>query len=64
MTRAAEDAARLSDIRYKGGSASYLEVLTSQSNYFSAELNLAQAQLNELNSFVQLYRSLGGGWEQ
>lgn len=64
LTRAAEDAARLSDIRYKGGTASYLEVLTSQTNYFSAELNLAQAQLNELNSFVQLYRSLGGGWEQ
>ena len=64
LTNAAGDAARLSDIRYKGGTASYLEVLTSQTNYFSAELNLAQAQLNELNSFVQLYRSLGGGWEQ
>lgn len=64
LTNAAEDAARLSDIRYKGGAASYLEVLTNQTNYFSAQLNLAQAQLNELNAFVQLYRSLGGGWQQ
>jgi multidrug efflux system outer membrane protein len=64
LTNAAEDAARLSDIRYKGGAASYLEVLTNQTNYFSAQLNLAQAQLNELNALVQIYRSLGGGWQQ
>jgi outer membrane protein, multidrug efflux system len=64
LTNAARDAAHLSDIRYKGGAASYLEVLTNQTNYFSAQLNLAQAQLNELNAFVQLYRSLGGGWQQ
>jgi outer membrane protein, multidrug efflux system len=64
LTNAAEDAAHLSDVRYRGGAASYLEVLTNQTNYFSAELNLAQAQLNELNAFVQVYRSLGGGWQQ
>jgi outer membrane protein, multidrug efflux system len=64
LTVAAEDAAHLSDIRYKGGAASYLEVLTNQTNYFSARLNLAQAQVNELNALVQLYRALGGGWER
>ncbi len=64
LTKAAQDAANLSDVRYKGGATSYLEVLTNQTNYFSAQLNLAQAQLNELNALVQLYRSLGGGWQQ
>ncbi|HEV2963033.1 MAG TPA: efflux transporter outer membrane subunit [Candidatus Angelobacter sp.] len=64
LANAAQDAAHLSDIRYKGGAASYLEVLTNQTNYFSSQLNLAQAQLNELNALVQLYRSLGGGWQQ
>jgi multidrug efflux system outer membrane protein len=64
LTNAAEDAAHLSDVRYKGGATSYLEVLTNQTNYFSAQLNLAQAQLNELDALVQLYRSLGGGWQQ
>jgi multidrug efflux system outer membrane protein len=64
LTTAAEDAAHLSDVRYKGGVTSYLEVLTNQTNYFSAQLNLAQAQLNELNALVQVYRSLGGGWQQ
>ena len=45
---AARDAARLSDVRYRGGAAGYLEVLTNETNAFNAELNLAQAQLNEL----------------
>jgi multidrug efflux system outer membrane protein len=64
LTRYAEDAADLSDLRYKGGVTSYLEVLTSQTNYFSAELTLAQARLNERLSLVQLYNALGGGWQQ
>jgi multidrug efflux system outer membrane protein len=59
-----QDAARLSNIRYTGGAASYLEVLTSQASYFDSELKLAQARLNELVSLVQLYAALGGGWEQ
>ena len=59
-----KDATRLSQMRYKGGAASYLEVLTNDTNYFSAELGLVQAQLDELLAYVQLYRSLGGGWEQ
>jgi outer membrane protein, multidrug efflux system len=64
LTDSAEDAARLSDLRYRGGATSYLEVLTSQTNYFSAQLNLARAQLSERLSLVQVYNALGGGWEQ
>ena len=60
----AQDAARLSEMRYKGGAASYLEVLTNETNYFAAELGLAQAQLNELVALVRIYRNLGGGWQQ
>ena len=64
LTESAQDAARLSEIRYKAGESSYLEVLTNETNYFTAELGLAQAQGNELISLVQLYQSLGGGWQQ
>lgn len=64
LVESAKDATRLSQMRYKGGATSYLEVLTNDTNYFSAQLNLVQAQLDELLAFVQLYRSLGGGWEQ
>jgi outer membrane protein, multidrug efflux system len=63
LTEAAKDAARLSNIRYNGGATSYLEVLTNETNYFSARLNQAQAELNELLSYVQLYQSLAGGWQ-
>jgi multidrug efflux system outer membrane protein len=63
LADAAQDAARLSQMRYSGGVASYLEVLTNDTNYFSAELGLAQAQLNELLALSQLYKALGGGWE-
>ena len=60
----AQDAARLSEMRYRGGAASYLEVLTNETNYFDAELGLAQAQSNELVGLVLIYRNLGGGWQQ
>jgi len=63
LVESAQDAARLSQIRFKAGTADYLEVLTNETNSFSAELALAQAQGNELNALVQLYQALGGGWE-
>ncbi|RPI27882.1 MAG: efflux transporter outer membrane subunit [Acidobacteria bacterium] len=64
LARSAREAARLSDIRYRRGAASYLEVLDSNTRYFEAELGLAQSQLNELLALVELYKALGGGWEQ
>jgi multidrug efflux system outer membrane protein len=64
LTQSAQDASRLSDLRYRGGAASYLEVLDANTRYYAAELTLAQAQLNELLDYVGLYRALGGGWQQ
>jgi multidrug efflux system outer membrane protein len=64
LVEAAGDASHLSEVRFKVGTTDYLEVLTNNTNYFSAELNLAQAQGNELTALVQLYQALGGGWQQ
>lgn len=64
LTRSAQDATALSQSRYQGGVTSYLEVLDSDTRFFSAQLTLAQAQLNERLSLVQLYGALGGGWQQ
>jgi outer membrane protein, multidrug efflux system len=58
------ESVRLSDMRYNGGTTTYLEVLDGQRALYSAELTLAQARGNEYQSLVQLYRSLGGGWQQ
>jgi multidrug efflux system outer membrane protein len=63
LVLAAQGAAQLSELRYRGGASNYLEVLTNETNAFDAELGLAQAQLNELVSLVEIYRNLGGGWD-
>jgi multidrug efflux system outer membrane protein len=63
LVESAADARRLTDIRYRGGASSYLDVLDSDTRLFTAELDLAQAQYNELAAFVEIYRALGGGWQ-
>lgn len=63
LTSSAEDATKLSNARYQGGKTGYLEVLDSDTRYFSAQLSLAQADLNERLALVQLYNALGGGWQ-
>jgi multidrug efflux system outer membrane protein len=50
--------------RYRGGIATYLEVLDAQRSLFNAELTLAQDRGNEYQSLVQLYKALGGGGQQ
>jgi len=59
---ALNNAVRLSTVRYTDGLAGYYEVVDSQQQLFPAEIALARTRLNELTSFVQLYRALGGGW--
>ena len=63
LVASAQDAVRLARVRYQGGATSYLEVLTTDTNLFSAQLNLASAQQSEALTLVQLYSSLGGGWQ-
>jgi len=63
LVAAAQDATRLARMRYQGGSTGYLEVLTTDSNLFSAQLNLVSAQQGEALALVQLYGALGGGWQ-
>ena len=62
LVRTLEETVRLSDLRYRGGLDSYLQVLDSQRNLFIGQLALAQLRLQERVSVVQLYRALGGGW--
>ncbi len=59
---AARNAARLSRARYDGGIVDYLEVLDTERTKFEAELAQSQTLQFYLNSIVQLYKALGGGW--
>jgi multidrug efflux system outer membrane protein len=62
QVRALRSAVELAELRYRGGVASYLEVLEAQRGLFTAELGLSQSQLLELGSVVQIYKALGGSW--
>ena len=59
-----QESVRISTLRYRGGTTTYLEVLDGQRSLYAAELTLAQVRGNEYQSLVQIYRSLGGGWQQ
>jgi outer membrane protein, multidrug efflux system len=63
LVAAAQDSTRLARLRYQGGSTSYLEVLTTDSNLYAAQLTLVSAQQGEALTLVQLYSALGGGWQ-
>jgi multidrug efflux system outer membrane protein len=58
-----QESVDVSLMRYRGGTATYLDVLDSQRSLFQAELTLAQTRNNEYQSLVQLYKALGGGWK-
>jgi multidrug efflux system outer membrane protein len=59
----ATKASHLAWVRYDAGLTSYLEVLTLQSSQFSAELKASSALQQELQSIIDLYTALGGGWD-
>ncbi len=59
---AARNANVLSLDRYDQGVTSYLEVLETERQYFSAELEYSELYQEHLNSYVRLYKALGGGW--
>jgi multidrug efflux system outer membrane protein len=52
----------LSDLRYRGGAASYLDLLDAQRSLFTAQQAAIEVRLAQLQNQVALYRALGGGW--
>ncbi|HET9178598.1 MAG TPA: efflux transporter outer membrane subunit [Terriglobia bacterium] len=63
LTETLAEAERIARIQYQGGVTAYLSVLQQETQYFSAQLQLTQAKLSELDSVVSLYQALGGGWQ-
>jgi outer membrane protein TolC len=56
-------AVKNASLLFKSGYATYLEVITAQSNALRSELDLVEVKQKQLNTYVALYRSLGGGWQ-
>ena len=61
---ALQDSLKIARTRYVGGLATYIEVLDAQQQLFPAEIDLARTEANQLLTVVELYRALGGGWQQ
>ncbi|MDB5869641.1 MAG: efflux system, outer rane lipoprotein NodT [Polaromonas sp.] len=55
---------KLSDLRYRNGIASYLDLLDAQRSLFTAQQAVVQTRLAQLQSQVTLYKTLGGGWKE
>ena len=53
---------RLSELRYRNGVASYLDVLDAQRSLFTTQQALAQSRLAQQQNQVALYKALGGGY--
>jgi multidrug efflux system outer membrane protein len=63
LVAALQDRLRLAYVRYRGGVDTQLNALDADRDLFQAELTLAQIQLDESLTVVQLYKALGGGWQ-
>jgi multidrug efflux system outer membrane protein len=62
VAQAESERFKLSDLRYREGAASYLDLLDAQRSLFAAQQAAVQANLQRLQNQVTLYRVLGGGW--
>ncbi|MCP1607664.1 outer membrane protein, multidrug efflux system [Pseudomonas citronellolis] len=64
LVKASEDYYRLAEKRYRTGVDNYLTLLDAQRSLFSAQQQLITDRLNQLTSEVNLYKALGGGWQE
>ena len=55
---------RLTEVRYREGSDDLLALLDAQRSLFQAQDQLAQQRQARLTAAVDLYKALGGGWQQ
>ncbi len=56
------EAVALANERYRKGLTNFLDVLTSEQNFYSAQSNLSTSEANLLTDLISLYKALGGGW--
>ncbi|UJJ32516.1 efflux transporter outer membrane subunit [Halopseudomonas maritima] len=59
---AAAESLSLQKSRFASGVSGYVNVLDAERELLSAEIGLSQAELSRVNAYLEIYRSLGGGW--
>ena len=60
---AAKRALDQAETRYKGGIATYLEVITAQNAYLQAQSTAINIRTRRMTAAVRLIQAVGGGWE-
>lgn len=53
----------ISEDLYLTGYATYLEIVAAQKSKLEAQLELLNFQMNRIHNHIDLYKSLGGGWQ-
>jgi outer membrane protein, multidrug efflux system len=61
---ALNNAVEVSNILFKAARADYVEVLMTRRDALEAQIDLVEIKKQQLTSFVNLYKSLGGGWQE
>ena len=64
LQEAASKYAELAELQYLNGVIGYMDVLDAQRQYFDAQLELVQSVCHEYLALVDLYKALGGGWNE
>jgi multidrug efflux system outer membrane protein len=59
-----QEMVRTANVRYGAGLTSYFEVLYAMQQLYPAQIALARSRLDLLNDYVDIYKALGGGWNQ
>ena len=60
---AGERAVELANMRYSRGLTDFLNVVDAERQFYDLQDQFATAQVAQGEQFVQLYKSLGGGWQ-
>ena len=63
LQEASKQYVSLANLQYINGAISYMDVLDAQRAYFSSQVELSNAIMNEYKVLVALYKALGGGWQ-
>ncbi len=61
--RSNKEAMELANEQYKRGLTSFLDVLVTEKNLYSAQSSLSQSEANLLTHLISLYKAIGGGWD-
>uniref|UniRef100_UPI0013D5FE30 TolC family protein n=1 Tax=Pseudomonas viridiflava TaxID=33069 RepID=UPI0013D5FE30 len=62
QVKALKESIEISNALFRSSRADYFEVLMTQRDALQARLELIETKKQQLNSVVNIYHSLGGGW--